>query len=296
MTYVHLRPTLAALTAVVLFSFGGLAIKWLSLAALPISGVRSALAALFLYFYLAHHSHSRSLPRIGRYGVFAAICYVVMTVSYVASMKLTTAANAIFLQYTMPAWVLIGGALWLNESITWGRLASIALSFTGMSLFFLGEWTPQQGLGNGLALLSGLGYALVALALRRDRRGNPVGAVFWGNALTAFLVVPVSFYFIPETLTQLTDMRSLLVLSGLGIFQIGLAYILFVSSLKSLPAVEVAILSTIEPVLNPLWVYLALGETPGRWAIIGGAIILLSALLRTLLKEESKSMESEAAV
>ncbi|MGC9329295.1 MAG: DMT family transporter, partial [Candidatus Hinthialibacter sp.] len=162
-------PTLAALGAVLLFSTGGLCIKSLPISSLAIAGLRSLAAAAFLGIYLYRRSPRHWAPRISRTGMIGAVGYFVMTICYVVSMKLTTAANAIFLQYTMPAWVLIGGAIWLGESITLGRIASIVLSLIGMALFFQDELTAQQWDGNIMALLSGFGYAVVALALRKDR-------------------------------------------------------------------------------------------------------------------------------
>ncbi|MBN2326213.1 MAG: DMT family transporter [Candidatus Omnitrophica bacterium] len=288
-----LRPTLAAVGAVLLFSTGGLCIKSLPIPSIAIAGLRSLIAAAFLGIYLYRRSQQHWLPRISRTGAVGAAGYVVMTISYVVSMKLTTAANAIFLQYTMPAWVLIGGAIWLKESITIGRIASIALSLIGMFLFFQDELTSRQWDGNMAALLSGFGYAVVALSLRKDRDSNPIGAVFWGNALTALLVLPALYWLAPETGRLLADWRIGAGLLWLGIFQIGVAYLCFVSALHYLPAIEVAIISLIEPILNPFWVYLYHGEVPGRWAVIGGVIILFSVLLRNLLREESADKPDE---
>lgn len=286
-------PSALAVIAVLLFSTGGLGIKLLPLNALSISGIRALIAAIFLGIYLVRQTGVRFLPKISRDGQMAALGYFVMTVTYVLSMKMTTAANAIFLQYTMPAWVLIGGALWLRESITWGRIASILLSLLGMFLFFVDELTPDQWTGNVLSLLSGVGYAVVALALRKDRSGNPVGAVFWGNALTALFIIPAGFYVSPDTGAHLADWRVLIGFLWLGVFQIGVAYICFVSALKHLPAIEVAIISLIEPVFNPFWVFLFYDETPGKWAVLGGAIILLSVLLRNLMRDDDENVSPE---
>ncbi len=280
-----LGPTLAALTAVLLFSTGGLCIKRLDLSAIAIAGFRSMVSAIFIGLYLAYHSRSYRLPRISRTGWVAVIGYAVMTTTYVLSMKMTTAANAIFLQYTMPAWVLVGGAIWLRESISISRIVTIVFCMFGMMLFFLDELSPQQWQGNIFALVSGATYALLILALRKDRHSNPIGAVFWGNAVTAILVIPAALYFFPESLSLLSSWRTWIGLLWLGIFQIGVAYLFFVYALKYLPAIEVAIITLVEPLLNPFWVYLDIGEEPGQWAIIGGMLILLSVVMRTLMRE-----------
>ncbi|HOL93865.1 MAG TPA: EamA family transporter [bacterium] len=288
-----LGPTLAALASCLLFSTGGLAIKEIDLPALPLAGFRASIAALSLWAYLAWQAGAGSVARLGRYGWIGAGSYLVMTVCFVASTKLTTAANAIFLQYTMPAWVLVGGALWLGEAITFGRCLTIALSLVGMFFFFLGELRPEDWQGNIIALLSGVSFAAVTLAFRKDREHRPLNAVFWGNALTALLIVPMTVIGMPDALSALASARNWLGLLWLGIFQMGLAYIFFVTALKYLPAIEVAILSLIEPVLNPTWVYLFNGETPSAGAILGGALILLSVFSRIFLREELPEAEPE---
>jgi len=282
-----LGPTLAALASCLLFSTGGLAIKEIDLPALPLAGFRASIAALFLWAYLARQAGAGSVTRLGRYGLIGAGSYLVMTVCFVSATKLTTAANAIFLQYTMPAWVLAGGALWLGEAITLGRCLTIALSLVGMFFFFLGELRPEDWQGNLIALLSGVSFAAVTLSFRKDRDHRPLNAVFWGNALTALIIVPWAVIRLPDTLTALASPRNGLGLLWLGIFQMGLAYIFFVAALKHLPAIEVAILSLIEPVLNPTWVFLFNGETPSTGAIWGGALILLSVFSRIFLREEA---------
>ncbi len=281
-----LLPTFAALGSVLLFSTGGLAIKSIPLTALPIAGLRGLFASVFLILYLISIGRGRRILYMSRYGWYGALCYVGMTTTYVLAMKWTTAANAIFLQYTMPAWVLIGGALWLNERITWGRVVTVLLSLIGMAFFFMGQLAPLEWKGNITALLAGLCFAGLVLALRRDRERDPIDAVFWGNTIAAVLVLPMAWMVEPDFLTKLSLPPAWIGLLWLGIFQIGLAYILYVRAINHLPAIEVAILSLIEPVLNPTWVYFSLAETPSGWAVIGGVIILLSVLLHSFLGQQ----------
>ena len=226
---------------------------------------------------------------MNRYGWIAAVSFMIMTVSYIISMKLTTAANAIFLQYTMPAWVLIGGALWLKESITPGRVMSVFLCLGGMVLFFLGDLKPQDWQGNLCALIAGLTFAVITLVLRKESENRPLDVVLWGNTLTAVLILPIAFLWHPE---QIHILRSWQVWGGLiwlGVFQMGIAYLFYIAALKHLPAVEVAIITLIEPVLNPTWVYLGTGEEPSSWAYWGGGLIMLSVLLRSLFREAETS-------
>jgi len=294
-THPAFLPVLAAVVSVVLFSTGGLSIKHLTLTALPLAGLRALVAALFFACYLYRREGSSNFFQLNRYGWIAAVSYLLMTVTYVLSMKLTTAANAIFLQYTMPAWVLVGGALWLKESVTPGRLAAISLSMAGMGLFFLGDLQPRDWQGNIAALTSGLAFAILVLALRKGRDSRPLHAVFWGNALTAIVVLPIALALQPDCFAPMKTFGAWSVLLWLGLFQIGVAYLFYVFALKHIPAFEVALISLIEPILNPTWVFLAKGEQPSYWAYWGGALIVVSVLFRTFSRGDIQSDEQPDA-
>ncbi len=286
---------ICALLAVLFFSTGGLCIKWVPFQALHVAGLRSFIAAIFLGVYLGYRGELPTISKISVIGWIAVFSYVAMITSYVFAMKMTTAANAIFLQYTMPAWVLAGGAIWLKERITLSRVIVILLSLGGMLLFFLDELRPEQWTGNIVALFSGFAFALLTLALRRVRDQHPLDAIFIGNSVTAIIILPLAFLIDADQFTLLGATKVLGALLWLGTFQIGVAYLFFVAALKGLPAIEVAILSLIEPILNPLLVYLVISETPGFWALIGGAIILFSVLFRAIFTKETEGANDIAA-
>jgi drug/metabolite transporter (DMT)-like permease len=283
-----LAPVFFALAAVLLFSTGGLCIKWLPFSALHVAGLRSLIAAVFVGGYLARKHGLPTLSRVSRFGWFAALTYFAMITSYVFSMKLTTAVNAIFLQYTMPAWVLLGGALWLGERITAGRVVVVLLCLGGMILFFVEELQPAQWAGNLTALFSGFAFAALILTLRKVREHRPLDSVFLGNAIAGAVLIPLALVYSAEQFTMLASFPVLMTLLWLGVFQIGLAYLFYVAALQGLPAIEVAILSLIEPILNPLWVFWGMGETPGFWSILGGSIILISVMLRAFFAEKTE--------
>ena len=163
--------------------------------------------------------------------------------------------------------------------------------FNRNAALFKDELDPTQWQGNILALISGIAFAGVVLGIRRDRDHNPIRSVFWGNLLTALIVIPFALIYDSSVFTPMFDYRSILGLLWLGIFQMALAYVLYVNAISHLPAIEVAILSLIEPVLNPARVYIAIGETPSFWALIGSSLILLSVLLRALLAEPNQPDE-----
>lgn len=281
-----LLPRLAAIAAVVLFSTGGLAIKLVSLPPLAISGSRSAIAAACLGLYILFALKQRIRIDLGWSGWAAAACYFLSLTAYVIANKWTTAANTIFLQYTMPAWVLVFGAIWLGERATWGRTVSVFLSLGGLAVFFLEEVEPQQWAGNLTAVFAGVTFAFVVLTLRRNRERGAIHVVFWGNVITAACLLPIYFWTPSHEISQ-AGVSALFGLIWLGVFQVAGAYMLYVWSLSRLPAIEVAILSLVEPLLNPVWVFWMIGETPSGYAMVGGAIILTVVFLRSLWPEKN---------
>ncbi|MBI1388442.1 MAG: EamA family transporter [bacterium] len=282
------RARLAALAAVLLFSTGGLAIKLIDLPPLALSGSRSLVAALSLAAYLLLYKRQPLKTGLGRVGWGAVVCYFAMVTAYVTANKLTTAANAIFLQYAMPAWVLIFGALWLGERASWGRVVSVIVSLGGLTLFFLDNVGTGQRLGDVIAIAAGVFFAGVVLSLRHFRDGGAAWVVFWGNALTAALLLPGYIAMRPGVFASIVNPSSLGALLFLGVFQMAAAYLLYSAALKHLPAVEVAILSLVEPVMNPVWVYLGVGERPSMYALMGGAVILGVVFARAAFPERAE--------
>jgi drug/metabolite transporter (DMT)-like permease len=190
--------------------------------------------------------------------------------------KWTTAANAIFLQYSGVLWVLILAPFLLAEPFRPRDAVAIAVAFGGLALFFVGELSPQGKSGNAMALLSGACFAALVLALRKERDAGAEAAVAWGNVLTAAVMLPFALR------EPLPSPRSFLVIALLGVFQIAAAYTLFVRGLKTVPAAQASLIGMVEPVANPIWVFLFLGERPTIWAIIGGIIVLAAVAWRTL--------------
>ncbi len=287
-------PTLCALLAVVVFSTSGLCIKAIPLESLSISLLRSAMAVVFFSLYFLVQGRFTEAFRIRPLGWVIAVAYTVTLTLFCVSMKLTTAANTIFLQYTMPAWVLIGGAIWLKERVTVSRVLSILVCLAGMLLFFQGEIQAHDWYGNLTALLSGFSFAVMTLCLRVEREQNPLSTILLGNILTVATNVPLVLWLYPEQFPLIFESSwpAWGAIVWLGCFQIGVAYILFTTALRWLPAIEVAILSLLEPVLNPFLVLIFLGEVPSNWAISGGIVIMLSVLIRAFSITERKAKEA----
>ena len=265
-----LRHRLEIVAAAVLWSSAGAAIKLNALSGWQIAGGRSLVAGAFLW--LAFREARR---RWTRRTLLVGIAYAFTVVLFVLATKLTTAANAIFIQDTAPLWVMVLSPWLLRERPTRSELWSIPLYALGLGLFFLDDLSGGQTLGNLVALASGVAFALSIVGLRHAGEEGP-SALVLGNLLAAAIALPL-WPAGPEP--RLLDLGLLLYL---GVFQLGLAYLLFSKGLRGTPAVEASLIVLLEPVLNPIWTFLFAGERPGPWAIAGGAIVLAATAWRTV--------------
>ncbi len=263
---------LAVVAAAILWSSGGLLIKLVNLNAFQISSARSFFAAIFFLFFFKKKALYFNKP------VFVnALIYCAILILFVLATKTTTAANAIFLQYTAPIYVFIFEPLLLKTRFERINLITILICFLGMSLFFMGEISPGHFAGNIYALLSGISFAAFLLGMRKINPEYQFASIFYGN-VCVFLTSGFSYFSYPQI-----SGNDLLMLLLLGIFQIGLAYAFFSYGIKIISAIEVSIISMIEPILNPVWVLIGYGERPSTYAIIGGIVVVCGLLFRTLL-------------
>lgn len=265
-----MKHRLYLLAAAALWSTGGAAIKLCGLNAWQVAGGRSLIAGLVL---LALVPSTRRRP--SRLSLAVAVAYVFTVVLFVLATKLTTSANAIFIQDTAPLWVLLLSPWLLSERPTRGELLAVPVFALGLGLFFLDQLTPGQVTGNLVALGAGVAFALSIMGLRRLGDGGPA-ALVQGNLLAAAVTLPL------WPLGPAATPLDLGLVAFLGVFQLGLSYLLFSRGLTGTPAVEAALLVLLEPVLNPVWTFLFTGERPGPWAVLGGAIILAATAWRTV--------------
>ncbi len=252
---------LLALTAV-LWSLGGLLIKLVDWNPVAIAGTRSLIAAALILFFIKKPDFRFTFLKFA-----ASFVYAATVITFVAATKLTTAANAIVLQYTAPIYVAILGAVFLREKVRWYDIITIAAVFGGMLLFFIDKLSAGGMLGNILGIISGVFFALVALLLKLQKDDSPLDRIFWGNVMTAIIALPFMFQSVP-------DAKSLAGIGLLGIFQLGFSYILFSVAIKNVSALEAVLIPVIEPVLNPIWVALVVHEVPGFYSILGGSLVL----------------------
>ncbi len=273
----HQKGIIAIIIAALLWSTGGLFIKLISLNAYQLSFYRSIFSALtFIVLF-------RKKVFVFNYSILLnGLFYAGILILFVVATKLTTAANAIFLQYTAPIYVLILEPIILKTKLKRINVVSVFLAFLGMTLFFVGELSPAHFEGNIIALLSGICFAAFLLGIRKSDESYRVPAIFWGNIFIPMLCFN-SVY--PEFNI---DSKNLLMVVYLGVFQIGLAYAVFTYSIKRIEGIEAALIAMIEPVMNPIWVYLGYGEKPSPFAILGGLIILSTISVRTIIAEKRR--------
>jgi len=281
-----LRARLALLAAAVLWSTAGAAVKLSNLSAWQLASGRSLVAALVLA--LAFPA-GRRLP--SRRGLAVSVAYAATVVLFILANKLTTSANAIFLQDTAPLYVLLLSPLLLGERPSRDELMAVPVFLLGLVLFFFDELKPGQMVGNVVALGSGAAFALTILGMRAAH-SEGASVLVWGNVLAGVSVL------VPALGGPAPRPVDLGILVFLGVFQLGMAYALFQWGLRSIPAVEASLLILLEPVLNPVWTFLLAGEQPGPWALVGGGIILLATAWRTLVGAASgtgKATSGEAS-
>jgi DME family drug/metabolite transporter len=272
------RGTLFIVAASILWSTGGIGIKAVADSGLKVTFYRSLFAAIALMLFLGRKVWGRRQWKSTPAFVFGIISYAACLTAFVIATKWTTAANAIFLQYAGVVWVLLLSPVVLREPMRARDVIAIAVAMSGMALFFVGRFETRGMAGNAMALVSSVFFAALILVLRREHRAAQA-AVTWGNVVCALAVLP----FISHDLA-LTP-RSFAVLAFLGVFQIAIAYVLFVRGLAYVTATQASLTGMLEPVSNPIWVFLFLGEKPSAFAIGGAAVVLAAIAWHTLAGE-----------
>jgi drug/metabolite transporter (DMT)-like permease len=254
------------LTAI-LWSTGGVLVKIMNWQPIAILGGRSLFTSLVFLIYL------RRLPTSwNRWQLLAAGASILTQFLFVTSTKLTTAANAIFLQYTAPIYVVLLAVWFLREKPSRIDWISMFVIFVGLTLFFGDKLSTNGFYGNILAVLSGVTSAVMVVSFRAQKNGAPAESILIASLVTAILGFPF-------VLKEAWTVNNWLIIAFLGIFQIGLAFVFFTKAIKHIPALEANLVGTLEPILNPLWVFLFLGESMGAFALLGGLVVLSGVIL-----------------
>ena len=267
---------LLILIAAFLFSTGGAAVKATTLSPWQVAGFRSGVAAVVLMIAMPAWRGWWRHPRT----IVVGVAYAATLMLYVGANKLTTAANAIFLQATAPLYLLLLAPWLLRERLRARDLPVAATVAVGMALFFIGleppaATAPDPLLGNLLGAAGGLGWALTIAGLRwmgrqdADPDFDPAGAsVAAGNTIAFLVCAPLAFPVVESTTLDWT------MIGYLGVFQIAIAYVCMTRGVRGVPAFEISLLLLVEPFFNPVWAWAAHGERPGVWSLAGCAVIL----------------------
>ena len=250
-----------------LWSLAGLFIKVIDWNPFAIAGARSLVSSLVILAYLRRPKFHWSLAQVG-----AAVTCTATMLLFVAANKTTTAANAILLQYVGPVFTAIIGAWLLKERARWEHWAAFFFVALGMVLLFMDKLGGGRLLGNVLAALSGLVFSFYYIFMRMQKDGSPLESILLAHWLTAAIGLAVALFLPLPVFTW----KAAGAIAMLGLFQVGLSAVLFSAAIKRVTAVSANLIAVIEPVFNPVWVFLALGEAPGLNAIIGGVIIILA--------------------
>ena len=266
------RAILALLFSVVLGSSSGVLIKLSNWDAMALNGARSLIAAVVVWVYLRHPTFTWSRAQVG-----GAIFFALAITAFVQATKWTTAANAVFLQFTAPVWVALFSIWLLGERPSrsdWLALIAIAC---GMLLFFSDELTRSGYWGNLLAIFSGMCMALMLIALRKQKAGSPTETILLGNLIAAAIGLP--FIILGD---QPVNPRELSIIIFMGVFQLGLPFIIVTLAVKQLFALEMMLIQTLEPILNPIWVFLFIGERPAPMALAGALLVTTAVTVRAI--------------
>jgi drug/metabolite transporter (DMT)-like permease len=272
-THAHRRAVLFLILTAILWSTSGLLIKLIDWQPMSILAGRSLLAAGIFAYYLRNSTFHPS-----RVQIVGALTFLATQVLFITATKMTTAANAIFLQYTAPITVIPLSVLWLGERPKRADWVALVVILAGLGFFFGDDLNLDGRIGNFLALISGVTMAVMTVCMRRagmetENDYAPAQTILMSHATGAIIGMPS---LVRETFT----LQSLGIIAFLGLFQIGLAFLLYSWAVRHVHALETTLIVTLEPILNPLWVFLILGEMPGPMALLGGLLVIGAVTIR----------------
>lgn len=272
----HKRALLITGLVAVIWSLAGLNIKLIQWPSFAIAGGRSIIAVLLLTpLLLKVKKENPKVNILDKYVLGGAVCFVIFNYCFIASTKLTTSAIAIMMQYTAPVYVALLSRMFLKERIFKSDIVSIACVLIGIVFFFLDSTGGGTVGGNIIAGFNGVSFAGISIFLRLQKNGVPFLSMYFGNVLAGIMGLPFIFQ------AGIPNMPSFIYLLLAGT-SVALTYTLYANASKSLSALETVLLPIIDPMLNPVWVWLILGEKPGLLSILGCIIILLSVSARVI--------------
>ena len=272
---------LQMLACAALWSMAGVMFKYIPWNPLVIAALRAAIAGIVVYLYMRVRGMRPVFSaRTLRTGVSKGLTCVL----FVVANKLTTAANAIVLQYTAPVFLLVFAIMFLHRRFAREDVAAVVLTLAGITLFFFDRLGTGQLLGNFAAVTAGMSMGLMYLLMGEAEEGERLRSVLVGEIFTVLVGLPVLLT-VPTAFTP----RSVTLILILGVFQLGIPYILYALAAGKCSALACCLLGALEPLLNPIWVLLFYGERPGTFALLGGAVVILTVTLWSVWSQREKS-------
>ena len=267
-----------------LWSISGIFIKWISWSPFLIAGGRSLISAAVLGLFM---TVSRIRIQVCRSSICAGISLGVSFLCFVSANKLTTAANAIVLQYTSPIFILIIAALFLHQQIKKREAAVVCAAAAGLLLFFLDQLSPGNIAGNLLGILAGLFLSImfILIGLAGNNDSIRMSGILFAHIFTALVGIPVGAVF-----TASISTREICLILILGIFQLGIPYILYAIAAKDCSPLACSLIGMLEPLLNPVWVFLFDGESPGPFALAGAAIVIAAVACWCVIENRNQRL------
>ena len=254
-----------------MWSLAGFNIKMIEWSPYAIAAGRSLVAVILL----APMVLRKGFQKIDRYVIGGAICYAAFNYCFITSTTLTSSAIAIMMQYTAPIYVALLSWLFLRERVGWADIISVGFVFLGMIFFFLDSNSGGSLKGNIVSIFNGITFAGISIFLRLQKDGNPALSMYLGNVISAVAGLPIMWNAgMPDTISLL-----FLLLAGL---LVAVSYTLYAKASTGLSALETVLIPIIDPVMNPVWVFLFLDERPGALTIVCAAVILVSVTIRVV--------------
>ena len=278
----HPKAVGQLLVAALCWSLAGLLFKYVEWPGLAAAGGRGIIAAVFLVVFCRRKLRFTWSPvQLG-----AALAYAACTILFTLANKMTTAANAILLQFTAPVWVALLGAWLLGEPTRRRDWFTIAAVLGGLGLFFYEGLQLKDIAGQLVALASGVAFAVMTILMRKQKDTSPLESIILGNVISFLIGVPAlwSAPAMPAT--------GWIALGLLGTVQLGVAYLLYSHALKHVTALEAVLIPIIEPILNPIWVMLVIGEKPSPLALAGGALVVGAVAVRATLAVREQNVSA----
>ena len=262
----------------VLWSIAGICIKLIDCNPMVIAGLRSLFASVTIFVFM---KISKKTFLFNKKVMISALFMCFSFICFILANKMTTSANAIVLQYTQPVFIVIISALLFKKRFIKADLITITITLFGIVLFFFDKLDAGQAVGNIIAVCSGLLLAFLFSFMGEVSNAERMNVVLFGHAFTAVIGVPFIFF-----TNNSFDLSNLLLILVLGIFQIGIPYILFALAVGKCSPLMCSLIGIIEPILNPLWVALFYGEMPGVMSLFGGVLVVVTITVWCLYKNK----------